>query len=214
LDYDAELYIDFLIDFSIDIVRRRALVVASGMSAAYAVQVAVDRPELVRGLILACPLGLDLAGDEPDLKDAVIHRLLRLPVVGTSTLNVYSSRRGIDHHLRTEIYGQADRVTDALVDHYWKGAHDEGSRAALAAFLSGYLNHGVVEALTRLKVPVLLLWGREARNPAVESADLWLKGLQETELEVVDGAGVLPHAEEPGAVCDLVARFPDSLPPA
>ena len=215
LDYDAELYIDFLIDFQVDLVRRRSVLAASGLAAAYAVQVAVDRPELVRGLVLACPLGLDLAGgDEPDLKDALIHKLLRLPLVGTSALNVFSSRRGIEHHLRQEVYSAPDRVSDALVDHYWKGAHDEGSRAALAAYLAGYLNHRVLAALPRLKVPVLLVWGRKALHPPVESADLWLRELPEGELEVVDDAGTLPHAEQPAALAELIGRFAESLPPA
>jgi len=214
LDYDSELYIEFLIDFLVDLVRRKAVIVASGLSASYAVQVAVDRPELVRALVLVCPLGLDLAGDEPDLKDAVIHRLLRLPVVGTSALNLFSSRRGIEHHLTEEVYGDEERVTEALVDHYWKGSHEEGSRAALAAYLAGYLNHRAEAALSRLTVPVHLLWGRAAKSPPVESADLWLRGLPDAELEVVEGAGIFPHAEEPDAAVELVRRFAASLPPA
>jgi pimeloyl-ACP methyl ester carboxylesterase len=211
LDYDAELYIDFLIDFLIDLVRRRAVLVAAGLAGAYAAQVAVDRPELVRGLVLVAPLGIDLGSDEPDMKDAVIHRLLRLPVVGTSALNVYSSRRGIEHHLRDELYADPQRVDGALVDHYWKNAHEEGSRAALAAYLSGFLNHRVGRALARLKQPTTLVWGRRARHPAVESADLWLRALPDAELEVVEGAGALPHAEAPGEVAALVARFADAL---
>lgn len=214
LDYDAELYIDFLIDFLVDLARRKAIVVASGLSASYALQVAVDRPELIRGLVLVCPLGLDLAGDEPDLKDAVIHRLLRLPILGTSALNLFSNRRGIEHHLRSEVYGDAELVTDALIDHYWKGSHEEGSRAALAAYLAGYLNHRAAAALARVKVPIQILWGREARNPPVESADLWLRELPEAELEVVEGAGILPHTEAPEALVEVVSRFAATLPPA
>jgi len=214
LDYDSELYIDFVIDFLIDLLRRRAVLVASGIAAAYAIQVAVDRPELVRALVLVAPLGVDLASDEPDLKDAVIHRLLRLPVLGTSALNVYSSRNGIAHHLRHELYADADAVGEALVDHYWRGAHDAGSRAALAAYLSGYLNHRVLPALPRLKVPTLIVWGRKAVNPAVESADLWLREIPDAELEVVEDAGVLPQAERPDVFCGRVESFLRSLPSA
>jgi pimeloyl-ACP methyl ester carboxylesterase len=214
IQYDSELYIDFLIDFFNDVVRRRALVIASGLPAAYAVQVAVDRPELVRALALVCPLGIDFASDEPDLKDAVIHRLLRLPIFGTSALNLYSSRKGIEHHLREELFADPARVTAPLVDHYWRGAHDSGGRAALAAYLSGYLNHRVVDALGRLRQPALLVWGRMAASPAVESADLWLKALPEAELEVVEGAGVLPHAEAATAFAETIARFHETLPAA
>jgi pimeloyl-ACP methyl ester carboxylesterase len=214
LDYDAELYIDFVIDFLIDLVRRRAVLVASGLSAAYAVQVAVDRPELVRALILVCPVGIDLAGDEPDIKDAVIHRLLRLPVVGTSALNVYASRNGVAAHLKKELYAQPELVTEAMVDHYWKGAHEHGSRAALAAYLSGYLNHRATSALARLACPTLVVWGRQAKSPPVESSDLWMQRLPEAELEVIENAGVLPHDEAPETFRDRVARFLDQLPTA
>ena len=211
LDYDSELYLEFLIDFLIDVVRRRAVLVASGLPAAYAVQVAVDRPELVRGLVLVCPLGVDLASDEPDLGDAVIRRLLNLPVVGTSALNVYSSRNGIAHHLRQELYADGSKVTDALVEHYWRQAHESGSRAALAAYLAGYLNHRIGGALGRMQSPVQIVWGREAASPTVESADLWLHALPEAELEVIERAGAFPHAEQPEAFVERVARFVGSL---
>jgi pimeloyl-ACP methyl ester carboxylesterase len=214
VDYDAELFIDFVIDFLVDLVRRRAVLVASGLAAAYAIQVAVDRPELVRGLVLVCPLGIDLASDEPDLKDAVIHRLLRLPLVGTSALNVYASRNGIRHHLASEVYAQPDLVTEELVDHYWKGAHELGSRWALAAYLSGYLNHRVTPALARLACPTLLVWGRRAANPPVESSDLWMRRLPEAELEVIENAGLLPHAEAPESFGELVEKFAAHLPAA
>ncbi len=210
--YDAELYIEFVIDFLVDVVRRRSVVVAAGLPAAYAVQVAVDRPELVRALVLVSPLGIDLAGDEPDLRDAMIHRLLRLPILGTSALNLYSSRKGIAHHLREELYADPEKVTDSLIDHYWHGAHEAGSRAALAANLAGYLNHSVTEALPRLRQPTLLLWGREAENPPVASADLWTRALPGSELEVLEGSGALAHAESPEAFADAVGRFVDALP--
>jgi pimeloyl-ACP methyl ester carboxylesterase len=214
LDYDSELYIEFVIDFLNDVVRRRAVIAAAGIAAAYAVQVAVDRPELVRGLVLVAPHGIDSAGDEPDLKDAVIHRLLRLPVFGTSALNLYSSRNGVEHHLAQEVYGDPEKVTAALVDHYWRGAHEAGSRAALAAYLAGYLNHRVSGVLGRVHTPAMLVWGRLAKNPPVESADLWLHALAHAELEVVEGAGILPHAEAPALFAEAVGRFHENLPAA
>ncbi len=214
IDYDAELYIDFLIDFTNDVVRRRGVLVAAGITAAYAVQLAVDRPELVRALVLVCPLGIDAAADEPDFKDAIIHRLLRLPVFGTSALNVYSSRRGIEHHLREELFADPGLATAERIDHHWRGAHESGSRAALAAYLSGYLNHPAGAALARLRVPTLLVWGSAAVHPALESADLWLRACPDAELEVLDGAGVQPHVERTAGFAEAVARFHRDLPPA
>ena len=209
---DGELYIEFLLDFLDDVVRRRAVLVASGLTAAYAVQVAVDHPELVRGLVLSCPVGIDLASEEPDLKDAVIHRLLKLPIFGTSALNLYTTRKGIQRYLCEEVYSDPALVTDSLVDHHDRGAHEPANRAALAAYLSGYLNHRIGPALSRLATPTLLVWGREAANPPVESADLWLQAIQNAELEVLEGAGTLPHNEAAAAFAERLALFAEQLP--
>ncbi|MEO8275624.1 MAG: alpha/beta hydrolase [Thermoanaerobaculia bacterium] len=209
---DGELYIEFLLDFLDDVVRRRAVIVTSGLSAAYAVEVAVDHPELVRALVLTCPVGIDDASEEPDLKDAVIHRLLKLPVFGTSAMNLYTTRKGIQRYLAQEIYHGVDGVTDSLVDHHYRGAHEPANRAALAAYLAGYLNHRIAPALTRLHTPTLLVWGREAVSPPVESADLWLSSVRDAELEVLDGAGVLPHDEAAEVFSERISRFIAALP--
>lgn len=206
LVYDGELYIQLLVDFLADVVRERAVVVAAGLPAAYAVQAAVDHPELVRGLALVVPQGIELNADEPDLQDAVVHRLLRLPVVGTSALNLYTSRSAIAHHLR-EVYAAPERVDAALVEHHYRSSHQPGSHAALAAYLAGYLNHGVEEALSRLTVPVWLGWGRQASSPAIEAADLWLHRLPAADFEVFEGAGNLPHAEAATAFCKRLEAF-------
>ena len=204
LTYDGELYIQLVADFVAEVVGERAVLVAAGLPAAYAVQIAADQPELVRALALVVPQGIGVHGDEPDFKDAIVHRLLRLPILGTSALNIYTSRSGLAGYLRREVYADDELVVDALVDEHYRASHQPGAHAALAAHLSGYLNHGVRDILGRLDLPVWLLWGRQAASPAVETADLWLRQLPDAEIEVVESAGILPHAEAPEA---LVAKL-------
>jgi pimeloyl-ACP methyl ester carboxylesterase len=205
--FDSELYIRLVADFLADVVGERALVVAAGMSGAYAVQVAVDHPERVRALGLVVPLGIGLNGDGPDLKDAILYRILRLPVVGTSALNVFTGRGALAGYLRREVFARPDKVGDALVDEHYHHSHHPGARAALAAFLSGYLNHGVHDALTRLEPPVWLGWGRRALSPAVEMADLWLRTLQDADFEVFEDCGILPHRETPRRFAKALSLF-------
>lgn len=212
LTYDGELYIELVRDLLRDVVGRRAAVAAAGLPAAYAVQVAVDHPELVRGLALVGPLGIELNSDEPDFKDALLHRALRLPVLGTSALNLFTSRAAIAHHLRHDVYAAPERVDAGLVDHHYRASHQRGAQAVLAAYLAGYLNHGVEEELGRLTQPVWIGWGRAAASPPVESADLWLRHLPGAELEVFEGAATLPHAEAPVAFCRRLEHFLAGLP--
>lgn len=196
LNYDSELYIQLVVDFLEDVVRERAVLVAAGLSAAYAVQAAVDHPELVRALALSVPTGVHIYGDEPDLKDALVHRLLRTPVLGTSALNLYTSHTAIARYLKRDVFAAADRVDAALIDRHYHSSHQPGSHVPLAAYLSGYLNHRVEEAFARLDCPTWIGWGREAKNPPVETADLWLRHAgSSVELEVFEETGNLPHTE-------------------
>lgn len=200
---DDEFYLSLLRDFMERVVGEPAVLVAAGLPAAYAVQFAADRPERVRALALVAPQGLELYGDEPDLKDAMVHKMLSLPVLGTSALNLFTSRSALATYLRREVYASPDLVDDAVIDLHYMNSHRPGAHRALSAYLSGYLNHSVREALPRVEAPCWLAWGRRAVSPPVEKADLWLQrlpgasDLPRTELEVFEQAGILPHAESP-----------------
>jgi pimeloyl-ACP methyl ester carboxylesterase len=211
IDYDGELYMRLILDFLEDVVRRRAAVVGAGLSAAYAVQVAADRPELVRALGLVVPAGIDVHGDEPDVKDALVYRLLRLPVLGTSALNLYTSRAGLGHYLRREAYGAPDRVDAAAVDQLYRFSHQPGAHSALAAYLSGYSNHRARRALQRLESAPWLAWGRHSNSPPVESADLWLHHQPSAELEVFEDSGNLPHLEQADIFCRKLESYLSAL---
>jgi pimeloyl-ACP methyl ester carboxylesterase len=212
LNYDSELYIQLIGDFLEDIVQQPSTIVAAGLSAAYAVQVAVDRPELARSLALVVPSGIEVHGDEPDLKDALVHRLLRLPVLGTSALNLYTSRTALGQYLRRDVIRTPEQVDAARVEHHYRSSHQAGSHAPLAAYLTGYLNHRVDEILARLDVPLWLAWGRYATTPPIETADFWLKQMPDTELEVFEETGNLPHLEAPGRFCRRLERHLAALP--
>lgn len=204
---DSELYLELIADFTQGVAGARPVVVAAGLPAAYAVQLAADQPELMRALGLVVPSGIELHGDEPDFKDALVHWLLRLPILGTSALNVYTSRSAIATYLRREVYASPSRVDDALVEAHYRSSHQPGAHSALAAYLSGYLNHNVREILDRVDLPVWLGWGRRAATPPVESADLWLRSLTGADLEIFENAGILPHVESPGEVARSLKRF-------
>lgn len=205
--YDGELYIELLADFLEDVVETPAAVLAAGLPAAYAVQVAVDRPEAVGALGLSVPSGIAVSGEEPDVKDALVNRMLRLPIVGTSALNLYTSRTAIAGHLRRETFATPDRVDEARIEHHYQSSHQPGSHLALAAFLSGYLNHRIDDSLSRVNTPTWIAWGRQAANPSIDVADLWIGRIPHAELEVFEGAGNLPHAEIPARFQKPLERF-------
>ncbi len=212
LTYDGELYIEMIRDFLADIVGEPATLVGAGLAAAYAVQVTVDHPESVRALALITPSGVDLHGDEPDLKDALVYSLLRTPIFGTSALNLYTSRTAIQTYLKREIFAAPERVDAALIEHHYESSHQPGSHSALAAYLCGYLNHRIKDMLPRLSVPLWIAWGSRATSPPIETADLWIRQIPAAELEVFKDTGNLPHTERAGRFSQRLERFLSSLP--
>ena len=100
-------------------------------------------------------------------------------------------------------------MSAALLDHYYHSSHQPGAHHALAAYLSGYLNHRADLALPRVSCPTLVLWGRHAAAPRIEAADLWLSRLEDSRLEVLDDCAGLPHAERPQAFTRRLESFLD-----
>lgn len=206
--YSPRVYASAIEDFLTEVVREPAVVVAAGLSAAYALRVAVENPRSVRGLALVCPLGLAEADARP--ANPFLSQLLGLPVVKDTVLDLLTSRASLEHHLRREVYAAPERVDAALLDHHYRASHLARARATYAAYLRGELWQPVDGELSQVGVPVWLAWGRAAAEPPVERADLWLKRLPAVgtaEVDVLEGSGSLPHAETPAAFCNALERF-------
>lgn len=212
LAYDPDLYLALLTDFLTEVVRDPAVVVAAGLSAAYAIEVASAHSRLVRAVGVVVPQGLGVHNEPPGRVDKTLHALLRVPVFGTSALNLMTSRPALAHYLRREVYAAPERVDAAVIEHYWRSAHQPGAEAALAAFLAGHLDFDVAPALDRLRQPLWLAWGRGATAPPVAHADLWLHHADHAEIDVFEEAGNLPHAEVPGYFARRLKRFLAAIP--
>ncbi len=216
---DGAFYADVVLDFVRNVLAEPTVIVASGLSAAYALHAAAEAPRLVRALGLVCPRGLDArgtghkglgrsgSGRGRDFKDVLLYALLRVPILGTAALNLFTSRNQLRTYLRQEVYGAPDRVDAALVEHHYRSSHEPGSQAVLGAYLTGALQLPLKGVLEDFDLPVWLAWGRHAGSPAVHRADRWLKHLPQADLEVFEGSALLPHAEEPVAFCRKLEAF-------
>jgi pimeloyl-ACP methyl ester carboxylesterase len=60
-------------------------------------------------------------------------------------------------------------------------------------------------------MPLWLAWGRTAKTPPVETADLWLQRAPQAELKVFENSGSLPHLEEPRAFARELRRYLERL---
>lgn len=205
--YDGELYLRFVTEFTGDVIGGPAAVAAAGMSAAYAVQAAADHPELYSALALIGPLGIEPGAADPDLGDAVLFGALRLPILGASAVNLSTSRAALERWLRHDVLFAPERVDAALIERHYRFSHLPGSGRPLASWWCGYLNLDASAALTRIRQPIWLGWGRESRVPPPSAAERWLQLAPQAESEIFGACRALPHLENPRRVVSRLSAF-------
>jgi pimeloyl-ACP methyl ester carboxylesterase len=207
--YSADLYTAFIRDFLREEVRSPAHLVASGLSAAFAVRVADEHPALVASLTLVAPNIVDTTSARPDLPGAAFYGLLHSPVLGASFYNAMTSERSLRDYARTRLFYDRSFATPRLIAHYYTASHQPGAQHAVAAFLSGYLNTDTREAFARLKQPVTLVWGKQDLTTPVAQAAALLNLNAHARLEVFDRCRMMPqteHAEKFNALIRTTLR--------
>jgi len=206
----ADDYVAFVRDFVEGVVREPAVLVAAQRSAGFAVA-AVASGLQARALGLVVPRGLGPENHHRGTADWIFRRLIRAPVVGSSAIEMYVTRAALERHLRHEVYAAPERVDAALLRHHYAASHQPGSIQALEAYLAGDLDHEIGSALANLGLPIWIAWGRQSKAPPVEVADLWLRQFPAARLDVIEGCGLLPHAEEPTALGRRLIAFLETL---
>ena len=204
--YAAKDYVDLIEAFLREVVEEPAALVASSLSAAYAVQVAARAPELVTSLVLVCPTGLERLADAPRSWQKVLGRLIGLPIVGSAAYNALVSRASLRYFLTERSYSDPNQVTSEMLDAYYRTTHQDGARYAPAAFVGGALNQSIRETYPTLTQPITIVWGRNARITPVSDSNLFLHTNPNTKLEILGNCGLLPHDERPDDFVKIVRR--------
>jgi pimeloyl-ACP methyl ester carboxylesterase len=171
----------------------RALVVGHSMGTVNAMRLAIDRPDLVRGLVLAAAFAgfRHNAGIVEFNRDAVAP--LRDPV----------DRAFIEEWQRSTLA----RPIDAA---YFEAIVDETTRVPASVWhgaFAGMLEDDFVAEVHRITVPTLLAWGdRDAFCPRADQQSL-LHAISGSRLVTYADAGHALHWEEPKRFADDVAAF-------
>ncbi|GLC28354.1 alpha/beta fold hydrolase [Roseisolibacter agri] len=191
--YSAALYVALLDEFARTVIGAPCALVGSALGGAYTVALAARDARRFPALVLACPAGVTHLASAPTAASDAARTLLESPVVGTAAFNARVTRASLRHAL-TRAYADPSRVTPALLDAHHATAHQPGARFAPAAFVGGALNLNVRDALRRLEQPVLLTWGRRARDLPPTERDAYRTLLPDAEVATF-ASGSLPHDE-------------------
>ena len=194
-------------DFVREEVGGGAHLVASSLSAALAVPVAVRSPRLFKKLVLICPTGQGTL-DRPSgvLGDAVLG-VFGTPILGDSLYHAIVSRAGIRYYLERMVYQDPALVTENVIEDYHRAGHGPGAKHFPASFVAGKLNLGVAGLWPRVPHKSLVCWGQEAETVPLSDLGNFTRNNPRAEPRVFRDAALLPHVERAGTFNDEVRKF-------
>lgn len=183
------------------------IMVASGLSAGFAVHLATSHPELVSRLILHMPTG---AGELGRHAPSFFTRLLyRSPLVARFIYrNHLATKSSMASWLRKVAFLQPEFVTDEIIDVFTTCAQQPSAEYAALSWLGGNMNFDLDARLASLPQPVALLCGEDPTGGAEAPALRLQKALPASSVTVISGAGIMAALEAPA---EMIAALEDQL---
>ncbi|MBW4665253.1 MAG: alpha/beta hydrolase [Chroococcus sp. CMT-3BRIN-NPC107] len=206
-DYTVDDYLTTIAEFISLVCTPPAIVVASSLTAALTIRLAIQQPDLFKALLLVSPSGFDDFGQG-------VGRRIPLQVINTPLLDrlIYTlgaeNEIAVRNFLERFLFADSKRVSLEIVQAYLASAQQPNAIYAALAFLRGDLYFDLSLYIQRLTTPTFMLWGESAQFTDIKLGRRLVQLNPSTiELQGITGAGVLPHLEMPEVVIGSLQSY-------
>jgi pimeloyl-ACP methyl ester carboxylesterase len=211
-NYLATDYLTTIAEFLEQTLTSPASIIASSLTGALAIRVAISHLELCKSLITIAPSGL------ADFGNAYTNNFL-VQLAGLPYINrwLYSSAiatpGGIRNFLEQRQFAQPNRIYSEIVEAYLASAKQTNAEFAALSFLRGDLSFDLALHISQLRVPTAILWGEKSQFTSVEVGKR-LAALNPEAIrafEVIPDVGLTPQLELPAVTIGLIRDYLSSL---
>ncbi len=183
-------------------------VVASSLTAAFAIRAAIAHPERFKSLILTNPTGLSDFGNS--YNNTFFAQIVKTPIVDRLFYGLgVATPGGIRSFLEQRQFANPKRIYDEIIEAYLESAQQDNADYAALAFVRGDCCFDLARYLPELKVPTAMLWGKKSQFVNFEVgrrlADLNPEAVQA--FEVLEEVGLTPHLELPAVTIGVIETF-------
>ncbi len=189
---DLQDLIYYYLDFLDQLGLRDLPLVGHGLGGMVAAELAAVQPERFTRLVLIAPFGLWIQ-DDP------VQDFFAVPPSQLAAL--------LYHDLDSPPARAASEVPtegDALIEYHVERAK---SLATAAKYLWPIPNRGLAKRAHRIAAPTLIVWGASDKIASPAYAEAFRERITGAHVDIVEGAGHLPHEERPERLAELTLSF-------
>jgi pimeloyl-ACP methyl ester carboxylesterase len=206
--YRIENYLDTIREFLQKTCDVAVTVIASSLTAAFTIRVAIAHPELFKSLILTTPAGLADFGE--DYSRSLFAQIVSIPIVDTLLYNTgIATSGGIRSFLERRQFAQPNRIYEEIVNAYLKSAQQPNAEYAALSFVRGDLSFDLSLYIQQLTTPSAIIWGRKSEftGPEIGRRFAQMNPKAIRIFEQIDDVGLTPQLELPAVTIGLIRKF-------
>ncbi len=204
-NYTIDDYLNSLSDFIRATCDEPVTVVASALTAAFVIRIAIAQPALFKSLILMTPAGLSDFGN--DYTRSPFAQIVSTPVLDKLLYSgAIATAFGIRSFLENRQFADPNRISDDIVEAYLRSAQKPHAEYTALSFVRGDLCFDLADYIGQLTTPAALLWGESASFTGPElGRRLAQQNTTAIKLfEVIKSTGLTPQLELPAVTISMI----------
>ncbi len=207
-NYQIEDYLTTIGEFLTQISSIPVTVVASSLTAAFIIRLAIARPELFKSLILTTPAGLSDFG--ADYSRSFFAQLISTPILDRILYSTgLATANGIRSFLEQRQFARSSRICEEIVDAYLESAKQPNAEFAALSFVRGDLCFDLSTYIGQLITPTAIIWGQKSQFTGPEIGQR-LAAINPQAIKVfqqLEDVGLTPQLELPAVTIGLIRQF-------
>ncbi|MBE9207262.1 alpha/beta hydrolase [Nostoc sp. LEGE 06077] len=207
-NYQIDDYLTTIREFLQQTCIEPVTVIASSLTAALTIRVAIAHPELFKSLILTTPAGLSDFGT--DYSQSFFAQLVSVPIIDRLLYSTgIATEAGIRNFLEQRQFAQASRVYQEIVEAYLQSAQQPNAEYAALSFVRGDLCFDLSVDIEKLTTPTAMIWGQKSQFTGPEiGRRLAEKNPQAIRVfQELEDVGLTPQLELPAVTIGLIRQF-------
>jgi pimeloyl-ACP methyl ester carboxylesterase len=180
----------------------RAWLCGNSMGGEVALNVALENPQRVAGLILVDSAGVAVSGG-----NSLAPAYARIPFVGRAlTALALTSDKLVREGLEKSFYDDA-KITDERVAYYYRPLQTSSGQMAALRARTQFGEFPVEQDLNKITAPTLIVWGVNDEVIPLEAGRKMNSLIKDSKLVVFEKCGHLPQEEMPERLLSEVVNF-------